>query len=82
LADGCSKQSDNAFFGIVQEIAEEYADSVGLELDWRNPRETVSRHAVAIVSQIPGEFDLPGITWPRPFHYAGPFFYEAGRVLS
>jgi zeaxanthin glucosyltransferase len=73
------KQSDNAFFGIVQELAEEYADSVGLKLDWSNPRETVSRHAAAIVSQIPSEFDLPGITWPSAFHYAGPFFDEAGR---
>jgi zeaxanthin glucosyltransferase len=73
------KQSDNAFFGVVQELAEEYADSVGLKLDWSNPRETVSRNAVAIVSQIPREFDLPGITWPSVFHYAGPFFDEAGR---
>jgi zeaxanthin glucosyltransferase len=73
------KQSENAFFGIVRELAEEYADNVGLKLDWSNPRETVSRNAVAIVSQIPREFDLPGITWPSVFHYAGPFFDEAGR---
>lgn len=73
------KQSDNAFFGIVQELAEEYAGRVGLELDWSNPRGTISRDAAAIVSQIPREFDLPGISWPAEFHYAGPFFDEAGR---
>jgi MGT family glycosyltransferase len=73
------EESDNAFFGIVQELAEEYAERVGLTLDWSNPRATISRHAVAIVSQIPGEFDLPGIPWSSKFHYAGPFFDEAGR---
>jgi zeaxanthin glucosyltransferase len=35
--------------------------------------------AVAIVSQTPKEFDLPGIPWPPEFHYAGPFFDDAGR---
>jgi MGT family glycosyltransferase len=73
------KESDNAFFGIVQDLAEEYAESVGLKLDWSNPRATVSRHAAAIVSQTPGEFDLPDIPWPSEFHYAGPFSDDAGR---
>jgi zeaxanthin glucosyltransferase len=73
------KKSDNAFFGIVQPLAEEYAERVGLKLDWSDPAATVSRHAVAVVSQTPKEFDLPGIPWPPQFHYAGPFFDDAGR---
>jgi MGT family glycosyltransferase len=73
------KESDNAFFGIVQELAEEYAERAGLKLDWSDPRATASRHAAAIVSQTPREFDLPNIPWPLEFHYAGPFFDEAGR---
>ncbi|AEU37753.1 glycosyltransferase [Granulicella mallensis] len=73
------KKSDNAFFGIVQPLAEEYAERAGLKLDWSDPAATVSRHAVAVVSQTPKEFDLPGIPWPPQFHYAGPFFDDAGR---
>ncbi|MBB5061798.1 glycosyltransferase [Granulicella mallensis] len=73
------KKSDNAFFGIVQPLAEEYAERAGLKLDWSDPAATVSRHAVAVVSQTPQEFDLPGIPWPPQFHYAGPFFDDAGR---
>jgi MGT family glycosyltransferase len=73
------KESDNAFFGIVQTLAEEYAERAGLKLDWRDPGATISRHAAAIVSQTPKEFDLPNIPWSSEFHYAGPFFDEAGR---
>ncbi len=73
------KKSDNAFFGLVQPLAAEYAERVGLKLDWSDPAATVSRHAAAIVSQTPKEFDFPGIPWPSQFHYAGPFFDEAGR---
>jgi MGT family glycosyltransferase len=73
------KKSDNAFFGLVQPLAEEYAERAGLLLDWSDPAATVSRHAAAIVSQTPKEFDLPGIPWPPQFHYTGPFFDGAGR---
>ncbi len=73
------KKSDNAFFGIVQPLAAEYAVRAGLKFDWSDPPATVSRHAAAVVSQTPKEFDLPGIPWPSQFHYAGPFFDEAGR---
>ena len=73
------KKSDNAFFGIVQGLAEEYAEQAGLKFDWSNPPATVSRHAAAVVSQTPKEFDFPGIPWPSQFHYAGPFFDEGGR---
>jgi zeaxanthin glucosyltransferase len=73
------KKSDNAFFGIVQPLAEEYAERTGLVLDWSDPAATVSRQAAAIVSQTPKEFDLPGIPWPPQFHYTGPFFDDVGR---
>ncbi len=73
------KKSDNAFFGLVQPLAEEYAEQAGLKLDWSNAPATVSRHAAAVVSQTVKEFDLPGIPWSSKFHYAGPFFDEAGR---
>jgi zeaxanthin glucosyltransferase len=73
------KKSDNAFFGLVQPLAEEYAEQAGLKLDWSNPPATVSRHAAAVVSQTLKEFDLPGIPWALQFHYAGPFFDDAGR---
>jgi zeaxanthin glucosyltransferase len=73
------KKSDNAFFGLVQPLAEGYAERNGLKLDWSNPRATVSRRAAAVVSQTLKEFDFPGIPWPSQFHYAGPFFDGAGR---
>jgi zeaxanthin glucosyltransferase len=72
------KKSDNAFFGLVQPLAEEYAEQNGLKLDWSNPPATVSRRAAAVVSQTLKEFDFPGIPWSSQFHYAGPFFDEAG----
>ena len=71
------KKSDNAFFGIVQKLAAPYAERAGLKIDWSNPTPTFSK--LAIVSQTPKEFDLPGIPWPPEFHYAGPFFDDAGR---
>jgi zeaxanthin glucosyltransferase len=73
------KKSDNAFFGLVQPLAEEYSEQAGLKLDWSNPSATISRHAAAVVSQTLKEFDFPRIPWPSQFHYAGPFFDEAGR---
>jgi len=71
------RESDNAFFGIVQELAAPYAERAGLKIDWSDPTPTFSK--LAIVSQTPKEFDLPGIPWPPQFHHAGPFFDEAGR---
>lgn len=73
------KESDNAFFGLVQELAEPWAERAGLKLDWSDPAATVSRHAVAVVSQTPKEFDYSGIPWPKHFHYAGPFFDDVCR---
>jgi zeaxanthin glucosyltransferase len=60
------KKSDNAFFGIVQELAAAYAERVGLKIDWSDPASTFSK--LAVVSQTPKEFDLPGIPWPPQFH--------------
>jgi zeaxanthin glucosyltransferase len=71
------EKSDNAFFGIVQEVAAPYAERVELKIDWSDPPPTFSK--LAIVSQTPKEFDLPGIPWPAHFHHAGPFFDDAGR---
>jgi MGT family glycosyltransferase len=71
------KKSDNAFFGIVQELAAPYAERVGLKIDWSDPTPTFAK--LAVVSQTPKEFDLPGIPWPPQFHHAGPFFDDAGR---
>ncbi len=73
------KKNDNAFFGLVQPLAEEYAERAGLKLDWSDPPGTISRQAVAIVSQTPKEFDVPGIPWPPEFHYGGPFFDDEAR---
>jgi zeaxanthin glucosyltransferase len=71
------QESDNAFFGIVQELAAPYAERAGLKIDWSDPIPTFSK--LAMVSQTPKEFDLPGIPWPPQFHHAGPFLDEAGR---
>jgi zeaxanthin glucosyltransferase len=71
------KKSDNAFFGIVQELAAPYAERAGLKIDWSDPPPTFSK--LAVISQTPKEFDLPGIPWPPQFHHAGPFFDDAGR---
>jgi zeaxanthin glucosyltransferase len=71
------QESDNAFFGIVKELAAPYAERAGLKIDWSDPTPTFSK--LAIVSQTPKEFDLPGIPWPPQFHHTGPFFDEAGR---
>jgi zeaxanthin glucosyltransferase len=71
------KKSDNAFFGIVQELAASYAERVRLKIDWSDPAPTLSK--LAVVSQMPKEFDLPGIPWPPQFHHTGPFFDNAGR---
>jgi len=54
-----------------------YAERMGLEIDWDTPGSTTSR--LAVVTQTPREFDLPGAPWPPEFHYAGPFHDESGR---
>jgi zeaxanthin glucosyltransferase len=58
-------------------VAREYAEKVGLKIDWSDPSSTVSK--LAIIAQTPKEFDFPGSPWPPQFHYAGPFHEEGGR---
>ncbi len=64
-------------FALVADLAVDYTKRVGLEVDWSEPGATASK--IAMVSQMPKEFDFPGIPWPPQFHYAGPFFDDAGR---
>jgi zeaxanthin glucosyltransferase len=69
--------SYKAFTGPRQEIATAYAQSAGLEIDLTKPNATASE--LLILSQIPMEFDLPGIPWPPQFRYTGPFHDDSGR---
>jgi MGT family glycosyltransferase len=61
----------------IAEVAMPYAEKMGLTVDWNDPLATVSK--LAIISQIPWEFDYPGIQWPAHFHYTGPFHDGGGR---
>ena len=70
-------KTSGEIFGIVGELAVDYAKRIGLNVDLSDPAATVSK--LAVVSQMPKEFDFHGIPWPEQFHYAGPFFDEAGR---
>lgn len=64
-------------FGLIADLAVDYAKRVGLNIDWNDPAATFPK--LAVVSQIPEEFDFPGIPRPAQFHYAGPLFDDAGR---
>jgi len=55
----------------------EYAKKVGLQIDWHDPGSTSSK--LAVISQVPKDFDFPGTPWPPQFHYAGPFHSSEGR---
>jgi zeaxanthin glucosyltransferase len=67
----------NGLMGPVADLAIPYAEKMGLKVDWSDPAATSSK--LAIISQIPKEFDFPNIPWPPQFHYAGPFHDGAGR---
>lgn len=64
-------------FAPVRQIAMEYADKMGLSINWNDPTATTSK--LAVITQTPKEFDFPGIPWPAQFHYAGPFHDSEGR---
>ena len=64
-------------FGPALAIAKPYAERVGLQIDWNDPTSTTSN--LAVISQTPKEFDFPNPNWPAQFHYAGPFYDDAGR---
>lgn len=66
-----------AFTGPREAIAADYAQATGLQIDWTKPDATASK--LLILSQIPREFDLPGIPRPPHFRYTGPFHDESGR---
>jgi MGT family glycosyltransferase len=55
-----------------------YAEEMGLDISWNDPSATTSK--LAVISQIPREFDYPDIPWPAWFHYAGPFHDGEGRT--
>jgi zeaxanthin glucosyltransferase len=59
------------------EVAKPFAEKVGLNIDWSNPGATASK--LAIITQTPKEFDLPGFPAPGNFIYAGPFYDSGGR---
>jgi zeaxanthin glucosyltransferase len=65
------------FYAPVLEVAKSYAEENSLQIDWSDPSATVSK--LAVITQTPKEFDLPGIPWPPQFHYAGPFHDDQGR---
>ena len=54
-----------------------YAEKAGLKIDWSNPAATASK--LAVISQIPKEFDFPDTPRPAHFHYTGPFHDDKGR---
>ncbi len=58
-------------------VAIPFAEEMGLSIDWNDPEATNSK--LAVISQIPSEFDYPDIPWPSSFHYAGPFHDGKGR---
>lgn len=61
----------------ILEIAMSYAKMAGLQIDWQVPGTTLSQ--LAVITQVPEEFDFPRIPWPAHFHYAGPFHDDEGR---
>lgn len=65
------------YFAPIVAAAKAYAERVGLQIDWSDPRATSSK--LAEITQSPREFDFPGVTWPSTFHYAGPLHDGAGR---
>jgi MGT family glycosyltransferase len=61
----------------IAEVAKQYAEKTGLQIDWNDPTATTSK--LAVISQTPREFDFPNPHWPAEFHYAGPFHDDQGR---
>jgi MGT family glycosyltransferase len=64
-------------FAPVLPVAMEYAQKIGLSIDWNDPAAITSK--LAVITQTPKEFDFPGIPWPAQFHYAGPLHDSEGR---
>jgi zeaxanthin glucosyltransferase len=60
------------------EVVRAYAREVGLNVDWKDPFATISR--LAWMVQMPREFDFGAATWPKRFHYTGPWHDGSGRM--
>jgi len=63
--------------GPMVEVANSYVKKHGMQIDSSNPAATTSK--LAVISQMPKEFDFPISSWPPQFHYAGPFHDDEGR---
>lgn len=68
-----------ALIGPAMSVADDYAKSMGLMINWLDPNATTP--PLAVLTQTPREFDYPNIPWPEQFVYAGPFQDEEGRAL-
>jgi zeaxanthin glucosyltransferase len=73
--DGVKKLA--GYMGMSVAVAKSYAEKVGLQINWNNPRETISK--LAVITQTPKQFDFPNIPWQTQFHYTGPFHDNEGR---
>ena len=63
--------------GPLGKIAGSYAKKHGMQIDFSDPTATTSK--LAVISQMPKEFDFQTSNWPPQFHYAGPFHDGEGR---
>jgi zeaxanthin glucosyltransferase len=63
---------------ISQAIGSEFAEKVGLTVDWTDPFATISKRAW--LTQTPKAFDFKSSHWPSQFHHTGPFHDGLGRV--
>jgi MGT family glycosyltransferase len=66
-----------ALLAPVQRLARSHAEAKGMRVDWASPTGTVSK--LAMITQMPKEFDFPRVGWPPQFHYTGPFHDAARR---
>jgi MGT family glycosyltransferase len=64
----------------ITSVGRVYAERVGLDIDWSDPRATISK--LAWITQMPEQFDFKDAHWPAQFHYTGPFHDGHGRIES
>jgi MGT family glycosyltransferase len=62
------------------EAGHAYAKQVGLNIDWSDSLATISK--LAWLTQMPREFDFKDATWPKQFHYTGPWHDATNQVDS
>ena len=55
-----------------------HAESIGLEIDWRDLSSTIS--PLASITQVPRAFDFESSHWPAQFYHTGPFHDGQGRA--